>query len=500
MSLKDIYFKVKKGVRAGIMAAQQYDMKDVEIASIINDFRQSRAYKLMLDGQRYYEVDNDILHRKMTKTIIVDGKEQEVLETYKANNKLAHAKYKNLVDEKVEYLLTSEYTLDCEDDKEYPQIVKETLGKHFQYQLSGLGYEASNKGKGWLHPYLDKEGNFKTLLIPSEQCIPIWTDASHTELSAMIRVYDESKWILNKKEIVTKVEYWTPTSVLYGIFKNNTFINDIESTKAHYVKDKESANWDKVPFVPFKNNRWELPDIKFIKVLLDNYDKARSDVANYIEEVKNLIYVLKGYGGESIDDFMRNLNFNRAILIDDVKDGGVDTLNPTMDITAAKEHFEQLKRDLIEDGQGVNQDLDKLGSAPSGVTLAFFYRGLDLKCNALETEFKMGFEQLLYFVDKYLSETGKGEFTDVNMDIVFTREAEIDETEVIENCGKSGGIISKRTILLNHPWVKDVEKEETQLKKEAAEIEDTFDKIPITNKTTSKPDEGKEPPKEVNNE
>lgn len=104
-----------------------------------------------------------------------------------------------------------------------------------------------------------------------------------------------------------------------------------------------------------------MPDIKFVKSLIDAYDLSRSEAANYVEEVKNLIFVLKGYGGENLQTFMRDLNENRAIKIDDPEDGGVDTITPQMDITALKEHYEQLKRDITEDGQSVNKDLDRFG-------------------------------------------------------------------------------------------------------------------------------------------
>ena len=91
-------------------------------------------------------------------------------------------------------------------------------------------------------------------------------------------------------------------------------------------------------------------------------------------------------------------------------------MTPQMDITALREHYEQLKRDLIEDGQSVNKDLDKFGSAPSGVALKFMYSGLDLKCNLMETEFRMGFEMLLWFVDEYLKLTGRGDYTQSEID------------------------------------------------------------------------------------
>ena len=480
MGIKDIWNKIKKGVKAGVMAVQENSLTDNKVVLMINDFNNSNKRNWMTTGQKYYEVENDILKRRITRTV----KGSEVEETYKANNKLAHSKYKNMVDEKVAYLLSRDYSLQC-DDTSYVEKVKDILGKHFQYQLSGLGYEASNKGIAWLQAYIDEEGNFKTMIIPSEQCIPIWRDNSHTELESMIRVYETVIWEYDKKKTITNVEVWSRDGVSYYRLDGKLLIadydrnNDNNGPVAHYKKGDEWLAWGKVPFIAFKNNRIELPDIKFVKSLLDAYDLSRSEAANYVEEVKNLIFILKGYGGEDITEFMRVLNEDRAIPIDDPEDGGVDTLTPQMDITALREHYEQLKRDLIEDGQSINKDLDKFGSAPSGVALKFMYAGLDLKANALETEFKMSFENLLYFINIYLSENNLGSYKNIDLDILFNRDMEINESEVIENCQKSKGIVSDKLLITNHPWVKDVELEEKAVEKQKQENLPFQDKIPI---------------------
>ncbi|EJO5347310.1 phage portal protein [Clostridium botulinum] len=481
MGLKSIWNKIKKGVKAGIMATKESNsLTDNKVVLMINDFNNSNKRSWMTIGDRYYKVENDIFNRKITR--IVKGTEVE--ETYKANNKLAHSKYKNMVDEKVAYLLSKDYALKC-DDESYVEKVKDVLGKHFQYQLSGLGYEASNKGIAWLQAYIDEEGKFRTMIMPSEQCIPIWKDNSHTELESMIRVYETVVWDYDKKKTITNVEVWGKDGVSYYRLEGKLLIadydknNDNNGPVAHYRKGNMWYAWGRVPFIAFKNNRIELPDIKFVKSLADNYDLSRSEAANYVEEVKNLIFILKGYGGEDIHEFMRVLNEDRAIPIDDPEDGGVDTLTPQMDITALREHYEQLKRDLIEDGQSINKDLDRFGSAPSGVALKFMYSGLDLKCNALESEFKMGFENLLYFINIYLSENSLGSYKNVDLDIIFNRDMKINESEVIENCQKSKGVVSDDTIIANHPWARDLEQEKETLEKQKQENLPFQDKIPI---------------------
>lgn len=247
---------------------------------------------------------------------------------------------------------------------------------------------------------------------------------------------------------------------------------------AHYKSVEEWETWGKVPFIPFKNNQIEMPDIKFVKSLIDGYDLGRSEAANYMDEVKNLIFVLKGYGGQNLSDFIKQLNEDRAILIDDTEDGGVDTLTPQMDITALREHYEQLNRDIVESGQSVNKDLDKFGSAPSGVALKFMYSSLDLKCKLMETEFSRGFEMLLYFVDLYLQISGQGDYEKIDVGLVFNKDMAINETEQIQNCSNSQGIVSDETLIAHHPFVSDVEEELKALKEQKAAEGPAWDTAP----------------------
>lgn len=487
MKIKEIFNTIRKGVKAGMTAIKESNtLTDNKVVKLITEFNASDARALMLTGERYYQVENDIRTRKIMKKLL-DGASVE--ETYKANNKLAHAKYKNMVDEKIAYLLSKPITYKADEkDKEdtYIDFVKDILGKHFQYQLSNLGYEASNKGIGWLQVYVDELGGLNTMVIPTEQCIPLWKDRSHTELDTMIRVYETVAWEYDTKKTITNVEVWTAEGAMYYRLDGKMLIYDVDKNNdnggpvAHYKVDNTWYAWDKVPFVPFKNNHIETPDIKFVKSLVDGYDLSRSEAANYVEEVKNLIFVLKGYSGSSITEFMDGLNANRAVQLEADDESGLDVITPQMDITALREHYEQMKRDLIEDGQSVNKDLDKFGSAPSGVALKFMYSGLDLKCNLMETEFRMGFEMLLYFVDKYLILTGKGDFTQIEMELVFDRNMTANESEIIQNCTNSKGTISDKTIIAHHPFVSNVEEEISALEEQKKQEEPTWDNVPRT--------------------
>lgn len=431
----------------------------------IDEFEISSECKLMKKGEKYYRVENDILNRKMHRY----ENEQPVEDETKTNNKLSHGFMHTLVDDKVNYLLLKPITLTCDDEK-YLDKVKEVLGRRFQKRLSQLGNEASNKGIAWLHVYINAKGEFKMLKIPSEQIIPIWEDSDHENLQALIRYYNVETYEGKDRKYITKIEYWTPETVEYYVMQDDTVMVDAEKYlnddyEGHFKINNESAGWGRVPFIYFKNNDFELPDLQFVKTLIDDYDKTRSDVSNDIEDIKNYIMALRGYGGENLSELMRDISYYRAIKLDADENAGLDKIETTVNVDAAEKHYQQLKKDIFDFGQGVDKSSDKLGNSPSGIALKFIYSGLDLKCNALEGWFKWGFEELMRFVNIYLEIT-KQLVSDKEIAIVFNRDIAINESQSITDCQNSKGVISDKTIIANHPWVDSVDDEIDQIKEE----------------------------------
>lgn len=144
MWIKDVIDKIRKGVKAGMIAVKESNaLTDARVVRLISEFEASPEREWMMAGERYYQVDNDILSRKITHK---DSRGNVIEESYKANNKLAHGKYKNQVDEKIAYLLSKPVTFKADtsdNDSRYIERLKDLLGKNFQYLLSSLGYEAS---------------------------------------------------------------------------------------------------------------------------------------------------------------------------------------------------------------------------------------------------------------------------------------------------------------------------------------------------------------------
>lgn len=433
----------------------------------IKEWYSSKERRLMLDGQKYYKGDADILNRKRM-AIGEDGELEEV--TNLANNKLIHNFVRKLVDQKVGYLLSKPLSVQTKNEQ-YKKILDDVFNKSFMRLIKNLGKDAVNKGIAWAQVYYNSEGQLRFKRLPSEEIIPLWKDSEHTKLDAIIRVYEVIVYEGHTKKTVQKVEYWDTKQVLRYVNYNGKLIPDVEALedKGHFsmVDDKgnkQSFTWSKVPFVYFKYNDEEQPLIKFVKSLADDYDRNKSDNSNNLEDLPNSIYVLKDYDGENLGEFRRNMALYRAVKV--TGDGGVETRNLEINVEAYKTHIEQTRKDIYEFGRGVDTQSDKFGNSPSGIALKFLYNDLDMDCNIIETEFQASLEYLLWFIDQHLINTGQGDFINENVEFIFNRDTLINETDSINNCKSSVGIISDETIVSNHPWATKDELEKIKRQKE----------------------------------
>lgn len=440
----------------------------------IQEWLLSDKRRWMLIGQRYYRGETDILNRKR-EMIGEGGKKQE--DPNLANNKLVNNFVRKLVDQKVGYLLGLPMSIQT-DKKEYADHLNQIFNKSFMRLLKSLGKEAIKKGIAWLHPYYDEEGSLRFAKIPSEEALPLWKDAAHTELDAFIRVYEIETYEGTKKNTITKVEYWDTGGVRRYVLDEGGLIPDVEAGEvdSHFVVtggDQEiPMNWERVPFIAWKYNEEEMPLVQQIKSLVDDYDARKSDNANNLEDLPNSIYVIRNYDGQDLGEFRRNMAMYRAVKVRD--DGGLDTKSIEIDVDAYKTHMEMNRKDIFEFGRGVDTQMKDFNTAPSGVALKFLYADLDMDANDIETEFQASLEQLKWFIDTHLYNTTGKDYSEESVDFIFNRDILINETEVIENAHKSKGIISDETIIANHTWVTDVEEELERIEKERQQDMERF--------------------------
>lgn len=448
----------------------------------ISEFEKSDARKRMIEGQEYYE---NITKIQKKKRYYIDDNQRVAASKFFSNYKLEHSIPRILVNQKSGFLLKKNISVKevleeekQEEDLEYKKQLKNTFNNKMHKRLKYTLIEAVNKGISWWQVYIDEEGKLKVRRVNAEKIVVLWQDDEHEIVDSIIMVYKTITYEGTEKKIIKKVEYWDLEGVRYLVYQNGQLINDVDRLEevkdtvlkeddgngmilcSHFIYDGQPENWSKIPFVYWKYNGNEKSLIYYLKTLVDCYDELTSVMGDIIKDAPNGVNVVKNYA-EDIKKFNKNLQELNTIFLD--VDGDYRRENVTIDINAFKEYIELLRRDIYEAGAGVDMQSEKFGTAQSGVALQELFNGLDLDCSNIETEFQSSLEYFMFFVNSYLTMTTSKDYLEKEVEFVFNKSMITNESEKIENCKKSEGQVSRKTILANHPLVTDVNAELHQI-------------------------------------
>ena len=393
-----------------------------------------------------------------------------------ANNKLVDNQYRKLVDQKTNYVLGKPLSIATDED-EYLKLLTDIFNKSVHRQLRVLAQYAVDGGISWLFPYYDENSKFKIAVFPSYEICPIWKDKGHTELECAMRYYPEE--VFDDKggvKLIYHVDLFTTQGITHFRYQGASLITEENPHSDYLYVGENGYNWDKLPIIPFKYNSKEIPLIRNVKCLQDALNQVLSDFQNNMEEdPRTTILVLKNYDGTNIPEFRQNLATYGVIKVTTVDgvQGGVETLKVEVNAQNYQAILMQLKRAIVENGRGFDAKEERMDGDPNQMNIESMYTDIDLDVNAMETEFQAGFEELKWFIDQHLMHTGHSDYTKNPVEFVFNRDIFINEDAKIDNCVKSVGIISNKTILARHPWVTNVNHELALIEEDkAAELEE----------------------------
>ncbi len=477
---------IQSKILAGQLAEKSTDGKEQTefLSTVISEFEGSSKVTYMGTAQKYYENQPEILNKKRMVLGRTADNTPTLLESKSlANNKHTHNFMKKLTRQKIGYLIGKPFTLTAKEPgdekaKNFFEAVAEYTTREFFKRIKNVARDSIVKGIGWLMVYYDEKGELKFRRCNPEEIIPLWQDSDHTVLDAVIRRYIVEQYSGGTKKEITYVDYYTLDAVYHYIYKEGKLVpnEEKESPSAHFnvlTEDEEGnvsttpAFWKILPFIPFKYDPDELSLLTRIKSLVDEYDKRTSFVADAIDDSPNAVTVVKNYDSNSVEEFVHNKNQYRTMFV--AGDGDAKVLNTPLNVQDLDTHLQRVRQDIYEFGQGVNT-ADKDLRDTSGVALRFLYADLDMDCIDWGSELEWSLIQLFWFVQQDILARTQIDYTDVKYSIIFNTDVIINESETIQNCFTSVGVISKKTIAANHPWTIDEDKEYDDLMAETEEV------------------------------
>lgn len=440
-----------------------------------------------LTAEKYYDGHHDILERKK-EVIGADGNLETI--TNVACNRLIDNQYCKLVDQKTNYVLGKPITIATEDDN-YLSELNKVFNKSFHRKLRTLAQYAVDGGVAWLYPFYDEFGKLKITVYQAHEICPIWKDKAHTEVECVMRYYPEE--VFDNKggtKLVYHVDLFTMNGITHFLYQGGNLILADNPHSDYLYVGANGFNWERFPMIPFKYNSKEIPLIRRVKQLQDALNETLSNFKdNMDEDPRTSILVLKNYDGTNISEFRRNLATYGVIKVTTVDgvQGGVETLKVEVNAQNYQAILMQLKRAIVENGRGFDAKEERMDGDPNQMNIESMYTDIDLDVNGMETEFQAGFEELKWFIDQYLENAGLGSYSDTPVEFIFNRDIFINEDAKIDNCTKSVGIISNKTILSRHPWVSNVQHELKLLEEDKkAEMEEMEEMVAFQNQNKPK--------------
>lgn len=421
----------------------------------INDICQSIRKNGCNVGERYYRSENDILKRKkmMYYATEKDGQMYDGImeDPYKANNTLTSGWFKILVDQKLNYSLGEDFTIDIEE-----------IDRELKQATTKVGKEASKKAIGWGYVYI-KDGKLKVKPIETGEVKPIYENEEYGKLQEAYRSYTLND--IEMFDIITKEGIETYHKV------NGTW--QFKGAKAHLItgmkygddlKDVKGKGWSEVPLIPLYNNDERLSDLHNIKGLIDIYDIVNSDFANNLEDIQDAFAVVKGFNGGNVSELLNNVKQYKVARVGEGGDFKLETQE--IPYLAKKEMLGLTRQNIFISGMGFDTDTVGEGNATNYV-IQMRLSNLKLKASAFETQIQEFIFRLLPFINEFYGKS----YTQEDAEITFNRQQLVNESELLGVLKDYKGIISDSTLYEQIPF--------TQPQQEKERIEEEGDVIQL---------------------
>lgn len=428
------------------------------------DARRMKFNSLFDKSLHYYFNKNDITNRNDGESKVNEHGKDEPLRS--ADNRVSSNYHQLLVDQEAGYVATIPPSIDVEDDNLNDKI-KNTLGDNFNLRMNQLVVDAANAGVAWLHYWIDESNQFRYGIVPPDQITPIYSNDLDKKLLAVRRTYSQLNPDDGKYYKIH--EYWTDEdcTVFKSLMPDYSDLTELTDrfTTFDVATGMEigtgnvlNHNFGRIPFIPFPKNKYERPDLLKYKGLIDVYDNVYNGFVNDIDDVQQVILVLTNYGGESLDEFKKALNEDKAIKIDSVGTGdksGVDTLTIDIPVEARNSLLDITKSDIFVHGQGIDPTDFETNNA-TGVAIKMLYSHLELKASVTESYFRDSINQLVRAIMNWLN------VSDANsrkINQTWTRTAVQNDVEQAQIVSQVANVTSDEAIAKGNPLVIDWQQE-----------------------------------------
>ena len=410
-------------------------LKPEEIKHFIEQDSASKKKQLAKEGDRYYNGDHDIKGYRIF-FINADGVLQEDLT--RANIRISHPFYTELVDQEVQYLLSGEDGFVKSDIPELQNKLDEYFNSNEDFMAELYEIVTGAVAKGFENAFAFKNKDGITCFMCADSLGVVEVRAKDTDDGCEYVIYHYIDRIEKNTKKITRIQVWDSKQVFFYVQDGEGKIELDDSQKINprphstYTKEgDDSIYYEDYGFIPFfrlDNNKKQHSCLKPVKDLIDDYDLIACGLSNNIQDTNESLYVVKGFEGDNLDELMVNIKAKKHIGVGE--DGDVEIRTIDIPVEARQTKLDLDEKNIYRFGQGLNTAGLKDTAATTNIAIKSAYSLLDLKCNKMEIRLKQFMRKLLKVV---LAEINDMEGTDFQQKDVYFEFERVVPTNAQEN-------------------------------------------------------------------
>lgn len=208
-----------------------------------------------------------------------------------------------------------------------------------------------------------------------------------------------------------------------------------------------------VPVVEYSNNRFRLGDFENVLSLIDLYDSAESDTANYMTDLNDAMLKIKGNLDIDTEEAKKmkdaNILFLRSELNADGKESNVDAdyIYKKYDVAGVESYKSRLENDIHKFTNTPNMNDEKFGGVASGEAMKYKLFGLEQKRATKERLFIKSLRERYRLLNTMLETASEGSFDVNDITITFTPNLPKSIKDEVDMFNELGGELSDETKL-----------------------------------------------------
>ena len=476
-------------------------LSESEIKYFMQEDQTSLQKRLAKVGNSYYEGEHDILNYRMfyfnADGILVEDKTR-------SNIKISHPFFTELVDQAVQYMLSSKETFIKSDLPQLQERLDEYFDEEFVAEL--MEVLTGTMSCGWSYMYAFK-GEDDRLHFEHADCLNVVEiREKETDDGCAYVIYWYVDRIAKSNQTIKRIQVWDKQQTTFYVMGSDGKLVRDESEKINprphviYRKDDSGTvyyeNFGFIPFFRLDNNRKQISGIKPIKDLIDDYDMMSCGLSNNLADFDHPIHVVKGFQGDNLEELAVNLKTKKMIGVD--QSGGLEVHTVEIPYQARQAKMQEDEKNIYRFGMGFNSA--QLGDGNiTNVVIKSRYALLDLKCNKLEIRLKRFLKQILKVVLQEINTVDGTDYRTKDVYFDFQREimtnasdnAQIEKTDaekqqvVVNTLLGLQGVLDDETIIqlicdvldIDYEEIKDKLPDPEEAQTDLQDAQDTLDQV-----------------------